>query len=99
MKRGYVKNINPGNQALEFIDSRLLDDNYRGSRSSQHNRYSMDKVVKILKLLDKFAPNKSLIPIRTTDISKRPENLPEEVVFARFCDAAKAAVGIGSKRG
>lgn len=97
MEKGYVKNINPGNQALEFIDGRLLDDNYRGSRSSQHNRYSMEKVVKILKLLDKFAPNKSLIPIRTTDISKRPENLPEEVVFARFCDAAKAAVGIGTQ--
>ncbi len=93
----YVRNINPGNDALEFIDARLQDDKYRGNWSSQHNRYTRDKIVTILRLLDKYAPNKSIMPIRTTDLSKRPMNLPEEETFARFCNEAKTAVGIGTQ--
>ena len=95
--REYVTNINPGNEALKFIDARLSDDNYRGTWSSQHNRFTMDEVRKILTLLHKFAPAKSLMPIRTTDISKRPENLPDEVTYAHFCDEAKATVGKGTQ--
>lgn len=93
----YVRNINPGNEALEFIDARLSDDKYRGNCPSQHNRYTMEKVVKILKLFDKYAPGKSLMAIRTTDISKRPENTPEERTYARFCNEAKQEVGIGTQ--
>ena len=84
--RKYVNNISPGNEALEFIDTRLSDDHYRGSWSSQHNRYTMDEVRKILTLLHKYAPAKSLMRIRITDISKRPKNLPDEATYARFCD-------------
>ena len=97
MSRKYVTNINPGNKALEFIDARLSDDSYRGNWSSQHNRYTMEKVVKILRLFDKYAPDKSLMAIRTTDISKRPENTPEERSYAQFCDEAKQEVGIGTQ--
>ena len=95
--RGYVNTINPGNEALEFIDARLSDDSYRGNWSSQHNRFTMDEVRKILTLLHKYAPAKSLMPIRTTDISKRPENLPDEVTYAHFCDETKATVGKGTQ--
>ena len=95
--RKYVININPGNEALAFIDKRLSDDKYRGNWSSQHNRYTTERTRKILTLLNKHAPNKSLMVIRTTDISKRPENLPEEETYARFCDEAKATVGIGTQ--
>lgn len=70
-----VASISPGNEALAFIDKRISDDNYRGSWSSQHNRYTMDDVIKILKLLDKYAPDRNLMTIRNTDISKRPHNL------------------------
>lgn len=97
MKTVYVRNISPGNAALEFIDARLLDDNYRGNRSSQHNRYTMDKLVTLLRTLDKYSPNFSLMPIRTTDISKRPENTAEEITYARFCGECKEAIGIGSQ--
>ena len=93
----YVRNINPGNQALEFIDARLSDDGYRGNWSSQHNRYTMEKVVKILRLFDQYAPDKSLMAIRTTDLSKRPENTPEERIYAQFCNDCKLAVGIGTQ--
>ena len=57
----------------------------------------MEKVVKILRLFDKYAPNKSLMAIRTTDLSKRPENTPEERRYAQFCDDAKQEVGIGTQ--
>ncbi len=95
--RRYVTNINPGNDALEFIDARLSEDNYRGTWSSQHNRFTMDEARNILTLLHKYAPAKSLLPIRTTDILKRPENSPEEATYAHFCDEAKATVGKGTQ--
>ncbi len=95
--RKYVSSINPGNEALEFIDRRLADDKYRGSRSSQHNRFSMDKVITILNLLDKYAPNRELMQIRTMDMSKRPHNIPGEAAYARFCDEAKRSTGSGTQ--
>lgn len=92
-----VSNINPGNKALEFIDARIRDEKYRGPRSSQHNRYVMSQIVEILTLLDRYAPDKSLMAIRTTDISKRPENTPEEFTYAQFCNEAKEKAGIGTQ--
>ena len=92
-----LQNINQGNESLRFIEKRVADDRYRGSWSSQHNRYTMDQVYKILNLLDKYAPSSQLMRIRNTDITKRPENVPEEYVYAEFCDKAKSVVGIGTQ--
>ncbi len=71
-----VSKINQGNKALGFIDYRVRHEKYRGAPSSEHNRYEMNQIIDILTLLDKYAPNQSLMTIRTTDISKRPENNP-----------------------
>ncbi len=95
--RQYVSNINPGNAALEFIDRRLADDKYRGNWSSQHNRFSMHKVITILQLLDKYAPNHSLMQIRTTDLSNRPQNTPDEAAYAMYCNEAKQAAASGTQ--
>ena len=95
--RRYVSNIDPGNEALDFIDRRLADDQYRGEWSSQHNRYTRDEVVTILSLLDEYAPDMSWMQIRTTDLSKRPRNLPGEEDFARFCREVKARIGKGTQ--
>jgi len=92
-----VIEINPGNKALEFIDFRVKNEKYRGSPSSQHNRYTMSQIIVILELLDKYAPDQSLMAIRTTDISKRPENSPDEFIYAQFCNEAKQKVGIGTQ--
>lgn len=92
-----TSNISHGNKALEFIDARIKDEKYRGSRSSQHNRYVMDQIIEILTLLDKHSPNQSLMTIRTTDISKRPQNTPDEFVYAKFCEEAKKSAGIGTQ--
>ena len=95
-----LNNISAGNKALEFIDLRICDDKYRGSRSSQHNRYVMNQMVGILVLLDKYAPDRSLLTIRTADISKRPQNTQEEATYARFCnDAKEMTKGITSREG
>jgi len=92
-----ISNISHGNKALEFIDSRIKDEKYRGSRSSQHNRYVMNQIIDILTLLDKYSPNQAMMTIRTTDISKRPQNTPEEFIYAQFCDEAKQKAGIGTQ--
>lgn len=93
----YVQSIQPGNEALEFIDRRLLDDKYRGDESSQHNRYDMQEVFDILSILNHYAPQKLLLRIRDTDLSKRPENTPEEIKYALFCDEVKKVVGKGTQ--
>lgn len=92
-----VNKINPGNKALEFIDHRVKNEKYRGSPSSEHNRYVMTQVISILMLLDKHATKQSLMSIRTTDISKRPRNNPDEVLYAKFCNEAKRKTGIGTQ--
>jgi len=92
-----INNINSGNKALEFIDSRIRNEKYRGSPSSEHNRYVMTQIIDILILLDKYAPDQNLMTIRTTDISKRPENYPEEFLYAQFCNEAKQKAGIGTQ--
>lgn len=93
----YVSNISIGNIALEFIDERLQSDNYRGIHLSQHNRYDLKKIIDILTLLNEYAPNQALMQIRTTDISKRPQNLPEEEAYAKFCNQAKELTNIGTQ--
>lgn len=97
MTQLYVRHISPGNDSLEFVDARLLDDDYRGNRSSQHNRYNMEKLVTLLRILNSYSPDFSLMPIRTTEIRNRPGNTPEEFTYARFCDECKQAIGIGSQ--
>jgi hypothetical protein len=92
-----VNKINPGNKALEFIDYRVRDEKYRGAPSSEHNRYVMAQIITILELLNKYAPSQGLMAIRTTDISKRPENNFEEVAYAQFCNEAKQKAGIGTQ--
>jgi hypothetical protein len=93
----FVQSIQPTNAALKFIDKRLLDDRYRGTKSSQHNRYDMDEIFETLTLLDKFSPNQKLMRIRDTDLSKRPKNFPEEAAYAEFAESVKSKVGKGTQ--
>jgi hypothetical protein len=92
-----VSKINPGNNALKFIDNRIKDNKYRGAPSSEHNRYKMEQVIIILELLNKYAPKLGLLTIRTTDISKRPDNNTDEEAYAKFCNEAKQKAGIGTQ--
>ncbi len=93
----YVSQIQPSNEALIFIDKRLLDDGYRGTESSQHNRYDMAEVFDILTIMNTYSPSKGLMRIRDTDLSKRPQNTPDEAIYARFCEKVKEKVGKGTQ--
>lgn len=92
-----LQDIAPGNKSLEFIVSRVKDVKYRGVISSQHNRYTLKKIYVILSALNSLRPNKSLLRIRTTDISKRPANLVSEFDYAQMCDEIKKEIGIGTQ--
>lgn len=89
--------ISKSNQALLFLSKRIQDPNYRGQHASQHNRYTFETVKTILTLLNEYAPNQTLLHIRTTDTSKRPTNLPEEEQYAAFCSSVKEKTGIGTQ--
>lgn len=76
--------ISPDNKALEFIAKRITDNKYRGDLSIQHTVYDINKIILLLKTLNKFVPNKQLMKIRTEDLSKRPSNTPDEIPYAKF---------------
>lgn len=92
-----ILDISSQNKALIFLNNRIKDSKYRGAHYSQHNRYDFDKIEKILSLLNKFSPNLNLMKIRTTDISKRPQNTADEAHYAAFCGEAKLHCGIGTQ--
>lgn len=88
--------ISPDNRALRFLSGRIESPNYRGARSSQHNRYTMEEAHTILQLLDEYAPDGSLMQIRTTDLSKRPQVKPGERQYTKFCERCAEATGKGT---
>jgi len=57
----------------------------------------MKETVAVLHLLDKYAPSKMYMQIRTASLRDRPENLPEEATYARFCDEVKGLTGKGTQ--
>lgn len=93
----YVSKLNYASPALRHIDYRLSFENYRGIHTSQHNRFTSYDVQQILRILDSYAPNESLLRIRTTDTSKRPYNTPEEIDYAEFCHQVKDKTGKGTQ--
>ncbi len=92
----YVSNLGP-QKVLQFIDERINDNSYRGNASSEHNRYDMQEIYQTLIILNKYAPNGTLIRIRDTDTSKRPANTPEEYQYATFCEEVNKTVGKGTQ--
>ncbi|PZV98737.1 restriction endonuclease subunit R [Metamycoplasma auris] len=76
-------NIDPYKKCIKFLQERVLSNSYRGMQISQHNRYDLDVVITLLKTLyDICGENK--LEIRTTDLSKRPENTENEFKYAEY---------------
>ena len=92
-----INNISAGNIALNFVEKRILENSYRGMHFSQHNRFNFDDTQTILEIIDKIAPNKGLIKIRTTDLSKRPSNYDDETDYAKMCDEIKLKIKKGTQ--
>jgi len=88
-----ILKISPNNESLKFLEYRISFNSYRGIHKTQHQRYNLNDINTILKLLDKYAPNQSKLKIRTTDLKIRPHVLPDEVNYATFCDEVKKTIG------
>ena len=75
--------IDPSKKCFLFLRDRILSDNYRGIQISQHNRYTFEQVIGMLTIMyDLVGMNR--MNIRTTDLSKRPTNTPEEYMYAKY---------------
>ncbi|WP_267523862.1 type II restriction endonuclease subunit R [Campylobacter sp. MG1] len=70
----------------DYLIDRLKRDDYRGKHLSQHNRYTKDDIFIILDEIDKILNkyNLQVLQIRTTDMSKRPSNTPDELQYAEL---------------
>jgi len=84
------------NAATDYLLKRLQDPKYRGRHLMQHYRYDFDDISKILEVLNKYAPDKKLMPIRTTDLSKESDDSKWKD-YALFCDKVKRKIGKGTQ--
>lgn len=95
-----LSSFQKGNPSLDFIELRILDDEYRGHYSSQQNRWVMADVLKALCWLNDRGfteSNSKNLRIRTTDVSKRPLNDPAEFEYADFCNSVVSAINKGTQ--
>lgn len=88
--------IDPSKKCLIFLHDRILSDNYRGLQISQHNRYTYEQVIGMVQMFYDLVQNKKMI-IRTTDLSKRPYNTPDEKIYAEYTNRVIAKYGKGTQ--
>lgn len=91
-----IARVSPANEAVRYLSKRIESDHYRGVHQSQHNRYNLDRLDTILRLL-KLHSGGGRLKIRTQDLSKRPHNVADEAEYAAFCDEAKRLAGVGTQ--
>lgn len=94
-----IERIGLSQECVEFLRQRLKSSDYRGWHYSQHNRYTFEEVVEIFSILNDFIKKtgSDYLPIRTTDVSKRPKNYPQEQTYANFCREVKKKFGKGKQ--
>jgi hypothetical protein len=92
-----ITSISPTNQALQFIEKRIKSDDYRGGNLSQQNRYTYKQVKSILTIFNKLCPITDKMTIRIGDISNKPYNTADEIIYSHFCDEVKKECGIGTQ--
>lgn len=81
--RESLAKIDPSKKCLSFLAERILDVNYRGIQLSQHNRYDVIFITTMLTEMYNLVGRNRMF-IRTTDLSKRPYNYPEEKIYAQY---------------
>lgn len=85
-------NIDVSKKCFEFLADRISNPDYRGMQCSQHNRYDMGFIFTVLDELYAVAGCEKLT-IRTTDLRKRPYNLPEEADYAVYTNNLSNKLG------
>ncbi|CRF52632.1 hypothetical protein [Helicobacter ailurogastricus] len=78
-----------------YLFQRIQKDTYRGLHLSQHNRYTKETIITILKALKETLENNKIkhLRIRTTDLSKRPLNTPQETLYAQMTNQLSYILG------
>lgn len=84
--------IDPSKECLSFLGDRILSDNYRGIQLSQHNRYNVELITTMLVEMYKLVGDKKMV-IRTTDLSKRKFNYPDEIRYAEYVNILSKKLG------
>ena len=84
--------IDKSKKCLRFLVNRVLSNDYRGIQISQHNRYSKEEIFIILQEIYNIAGS-DLLQIRTTDLSKRANNIPEEERYAELVSNINKKIG------
>ncbi len=85
-------NIDVSKKCFPFLADRIASVHYRGIQCSQHNRYDMDLIFTMINELYKIAGKNKMV-IRTTDLKKRPANLPEEANYAIYVNNLSSKLG------
>lgn len=75
--------IDPSKECIKFLVERLQSNDYRGNHISQHNRYTKKEILVILQEIYALVGT-NLMQIRTTDLSKRPQNIIGEELYAKL---------------
>ena len=88
--------VDPSKECLKFLADRILDDGYRGIQISQHNRYNVDDVIVMLEEFYNLVGMNKMI-IRNKDISLRPENTPDEIVYSNYTNNVVKRMGRGTQ--
>jgi len=88
--------IDPSKECLRFLGERIVSDNYRGIQLSQQNRYDVIVVTTMLVEFFNLAKAQRMF-IRTTDLSKRAYNLPEEAQYAEYVNNLSIKLGRGTQ--
>lgn len=85
--------IEPNNLFLQYIAKRIQDVNYRGLHVSQHNRYDLDRLIKILIGIYDIATD-SIFRVPLGDDEGKHESGCEE--YYKIVANVKAKAGIGT---
>lgn len=78
-----ISQIDQSKECLKFLAKRLQSKDYRGIQISQHNRYTKKEILVILQEIYALVGS-NLMQIRTTDLSKRPQNVGGEELYAQL---------------
>lgn len=91
-----IPKIDPSKKCLKFIVERIKSNNYRGIHISQHNRYGKKEILIILQEIYNLAGS-DLIQVRTTDLSKRPQNIDGEERYAELINNISLKISRGTQ--
>lgn len=96
-RRLNLSRFDPSRACLKFLEERIASDDYRGNQVSQHNRFNLNVTKEMLRQLNVLV-GMNLMQIRDTDLSKRPENIEGEELYAEYVNRiANGSVGRGTQ--